>query len=127
MKKFKVTMIGTSIKELFVSAKSREDAMEKVDKCYLDEEKINFNDDDIKHMLVRCKEIQSVRREKFTADGYDLPENNADTLISEIFDTFQKSEKKINKDGFLQLNLSKEDIDKIENLYNKYKECVISL
>ena len=127
MKKFKVTMIGTSIKELFVSAKSREDAMEKVDKCYLDEEKINFNDDDIKHMLVRCKEIQSVRREKFSSNGYDLPENNADDLISEILDTFHNAEKKVCKDGVLQVNLSKEDIDKIEKLYNKYKECIISL
>ena len=78
-------------------------------------------------MLVRCKEIQSVRREKFSADGYDLPENNADVLISEILDTFHKSEKKVCKDGLLQVNLSKEDIDKIEKLYNKYKECVISL
>lgn len=125
MKKFKVTMIGTSIKEIFISAKNRDEAMDKIDKYYLDEEKINFNDDDIKHMHIRCKEIQSVRREKFSAEGYDLPVSYADTLINEILNTFQKSEKKICKEGYLQLKLSKEDIDNIEDLYNKYKENVI--
>jgi hypothetical protein len=127
MKKFKVTMIGTSIKEIFVNAKNKEEAMDKVDKYYLDEEKINFNDEDIKHMMVRCKEIKSVRREKFFAKGYDLPENNSDTLISEILDTFQKSEKKICKDGYLELKLAKDDIDKLEKLYEKYKENIINL
>ena len=42
MKKFKVTMLATSIKEIFVAAKDKADAINKVDKYYLDEEKINF-------------------------------------------------------------------------------------
>ena len=42
MKKFKVTMVATAIKEIFVSAKDKNSAMEKVEKCYLDEEKLDF-------------------------------------------------------------------------------------
>ena len=47
MKKFKVTMVATAIKEIFVSAKDKNSAMEKVEKCYLDEEKLDFTEDDI--------------------------------------------------------------------------------
>ena len=46
MKKFKVTMVATAIKEIFVSAKDKNSAMEKVEKCYLDEEKLDFTEDD---------------------------------------------------------------------------------
>lgn len=127
MKKFKVTMIGTSIKEVFVNAKDKNDAFDKVDKAYLDEEKINFNDDDIKYLRTTCKEIKSVRREKFTANGYDIPTDYAVVFIDDILDTFQKSEKKICKDGYLQVQLSKEDINRLEELHNKYKENLVTL
>ena len=51
MKKFKVTMVATAIKEIFVSAKDKNSAMEKVEKCYLDEEKLDFTEDDIKELI----------------------------------------------------------------------------
>ena len=72
MKKFKVTMVATAIKEIFVSAKDKNSAMEKVEKCYLDEEKLDFTEDDIKQLRMTCKEIISRRRELFESKGYDM-------------------------------------------------------
>ena len=122
MKKFKVTMLATSIKEIFVAAKDKADAINKVDKYYLDEEKINFDDEDIKQLRYSCKEIISKRRDRFTAQGYDLPNNNADVFINEILNTFDKAEKMVCKEGFLQLKITNEDIKNLENLYSQYKE-----
>ena len=122
MKKFKVTMLATSIKEIFVAAKDKADAINKVDKYYLDEEKINFDDEDIKQLRYSCKEIISKRRDRFTAQGYDLPNNNADVFINEILNTFDKAEKNVCKEVFLQLKITNEDIKNLENLYSQYKE-----
>ena len=108
MKKFKVTMVGTLIKEVFVSAKDKDTAIEKVEKSYMDDEKINFCEDDIKRLRMTGKEIISKRREWFTSKGYDMPIEESDVFIKAIIDTFDKAEKKVNKDGFLELKISKE-------------------
>lgn len=120
MKKFKITMIATSVKEVFLSAKNKEEALTKVDKLYLDDEKINFDDNDIRNLNLKCKEIQSVRREKFTATDDELNDCK-DDLINAFLDTFQKAEKKVSKDGFLNMKLTKEDINYVTKLYNEYK------
>lgn len=124
MKKFKVTMVGTLIKEVFVSAKDKATAIEKVEKSYMDDEKINFTEDDIKQLRMTGKEIISKRREWFTSKKYDMPITESDVFIKALIDTFDKSEKKVNKDGFLELKISKERLDWLQELYKEYDEEV---
>lgn len=122
MKKFKVTMVGTLIKEVFVSAKDRDTAIQKVEKSYLDDEKINFCEDDIKRLRMVGKEVISKRREWFTAKGYDMPIEEADVFIKAIVDTFDNAKKAVNKEGFLELKVSKERLDWLQKLYKEYEE-----
>ena len=120
MKKFKVTMVATAIKEIFVSAKDKKSAMEKVEKCYLDEEKLDFTEDDIKQLRMTCKEIISRRRELFEAKGYDMPIDSSDVFIKEVIDVFDRANKTVCKDGYLDIKISNSDIKNLENLYNEY-------
>jgi len=94
MKKFKITMLATSFKEVFLNAKNEEDAFKKLEKMYFDKEEINFTDDDIIEINNSCEEVKSERRSKLN--------------ISPIYD----------ENG----NILDEDEDKIDLLYEKYDE-----
>lgn len=122
MKKFKVTMVATAIKEIFVSAKDKNSAIDKVEKCYLDEEKLDFTEDDIKQLRMTCKEIISRRRELFEAKGYDMPVDTSDVFIKEVINVFDKSSKTVCKDGYLEIKISNTDVKTLEELYKDYLE-----
>ena len=122
MKKFKVTMVATAIKEIFVSAKDKNSAIDKVEKCYLDEEKLDFTEDDIKQLRMTCKEIISRRRELFEAKGYDIPVDTSDVFIKEVINVFDKSSKTVCKDGYLEIKISNTDVKTLEELYKDYLE-----
>ena len=122
MKKFKVTMVATAIKEIFVSAKDKNSAMEKVEKCYLDEEKLDFTEDDIKQLRMTCKEIISRRRELFEAKGYDMPVDSSDIFIKEVIDVFDRANKTVCKDGYLEIKIANSDIKTLEKIYKEYLE-----
>lgn len=122
MKKFKVTMVATAIKEIFVSAKDKNSAIDKVEKCYLDEEKLDFTEDDIKQLRMTCKEIISRRRELFEAKGYDMPVDTSDVFIKEVINVFDKSSKTVCKDGYLEIKISNSDVKTLEELYKDYLE-----
>lgn len=122
MKKFKVTMVATAIKEIFVSAKDKNSAIDKVEKCYLDEEKLDFTEDDIKQLRMTCKEIISRRRELFEAKGYDMPVDTSDVFIKEVINVFDKSSKTVCKDGYLEIKISNSDVKALEELYKDYLE-----
>lgn len=122
MKKFKVTMVATAIKEIFVSAKDKNSAIDKVEKCYLDEEKLDFTEDDIKQLRMTCKEIISRRRELFEAKGYDMPVDTSDVFIKEVINVFDKSSKTVCKDGYLEIKISNSNVKTLEELYKDYLE-----
>ena len=122
MKKFKVTMVATAIKEIFVSAKDKNSAMEKVEKCYLDEEKLDFTEDDIKQLRMTCKEIISRRRELFESKGYDMPIDSSDVFIKEVIDVFDRANKTVCKDGYLEIKIANSDIKTLEKMYKEYLE-----
>ena len=122
MKKFKVTMVATAIKEIFVSAKDKNSAMEKVEKCYLDEEKLDFTEDDIKQLRMTCKEIISRRRELFESTGYDMPVDSSDIFIKEVIDVFDRANKTVCKDGYLDIKIANSDIKTLEKMYKEYLE-----
>ena len=122
MKKFKVTMVATAIKEIFVSAKDKNSAMEKGEKCYLDEEKLDFTEDDIKQLRMTCKEIISRRRELFESKGYDMPIDSSDVFIKEVIDVFDRANKTVCKDGYLEIKIANSDIKTLEKMYKEYLE-----
>ena len=122
MKKFKVTMVATAIKEIFVSAKDKNSAMEKVEKCYLDEEKLDFTEDDIKQLRMTCKEIISRRRELFESKGYEMTIDSSDVFIKEVIDVFDRANKTVCKDGYLEIKIANSDIKTLEKMYKEYLE-----
>lgn len=122
MKKYKVTMVATAIKEIFVSAKDKNSAIDKVEKCYLDEEKLDFTEDDIKQLRMTCKDIISRRRELFEAKGYDMPVDTSDVFIKEVINVFDKSSKTVCKDGYLDIKIANSDIKTLEKMYKEYLE-----
>lgn len=122
MKKFKVTMVATAIKEIFVSAKDKSSAIDKVEKCYLDDEKFDFTEDDIKQLRMTCKEIISRRRELFESKGYDMPVDSSDIFIKEVIDVFDRANKTVCKDGYLDIKIANSDIKTLEKMYKEYLE-----
>ena len=122
MKKFKVTMVATAIKEIFVSAKDKSSAIDKVEKCYLDDEKLDFTEDDIKQLRMSCKEIISRRRELFESKGYDMPVDSSDIFIKEVIDVFDRANKTVCKDGYLEIKIANSDIKTLEKMYKEYLE-----
>ena len=122
MKKFKVTMVATAIKEIFVSAKDKSSAIDKVEKCYLDDEKFDFTEDDIKQLRMTCKEIISRRRELFESKGYDMPVDSSDIFIKEVIDVFDRANKTVCKDGYLEIKIANSDIKTLEKMYKEYLE-----
>ena len=122
MKKFKVTMVATAIKEIFVSAKDKSSAIDKVEKCYLDDEKLDFTEDDIKQLRMTCKEIISRRRELFESKGYDMPVDSSDIFIKEVIDVFDRANKTVCKDGYLDRKIANSDIKTLEKMYKEYLE-----
>ena len=122
MKKFKVTMVATAIKEIFVSAKDKSSAIDKVEKCYLDDEKLDFTEDDIKQLRMTCKEIISRRRELFESKGYDMPIDSSDVFIKEVIDVFDRANKTVCKDGYLEIKIANSDIKTLEKMYKEYLE-----
>ena len=122
MKKFKVTMVATSIKEIFVSTKDKSSAIDKVEKCYLDDEKLDFTEDDIKQLRMTCKEIISRRRELFESKGYDMPVDSSDIFIKEVIDVFDRANKTVCKDGYLDIKIANSDIKTLEKMYKEYLE-----
>lgn len=122
MKKFKVTMVATAIKEIFVSAKDKSSAIDKVEKCYLDDEKLDFTEDDIKQLRMTCKEIISRRRELFESKGYDIPVDSSDIFIKEVIDVFDRANKTVCKDGYLDIKIANSDIKTLEKMYKEYLE-----
>jgi len=122
MKKFKVTMVATAIKEIFVSAKDKSSAIDKVEKCYLDDEKLDFTEDDIKQLRMTCKEIISRRRELFESKGYDMPVDSSDIFIKEVIDVFDRANKTVCKDGYLEIKIANSDIKTLEKMYKEYLE-----
>ena len=122
MKKFKVTMVATAIKEIFVSAKDKSSAIDKVEKCYLDDEKLDFTEDDIKQLTMTCKEIISRRRELFESKGYDMPVDSSDIFIKEVIDVFDRANKTVCKDGYLEIKIANSDIKTLEKMYKEYLE-----
>ena len=122
MKKFKVTMVATAIKEIFVSAKDKSSAIDKVEKCYLDDEKLDFTEDDIKQLRMTCKEIISRRRELFESKGYDMPVDSSDIFIKEVIDVFDRTNKTVCKDGYLDIKIANSDIKTLEKMYKEYLE-----
>lgn len=122
MKKFKVTMVATAIKEIFVSAKDKSSAIDKVEKCYLDDEKLDFTEDDIKQLRMTCKEIISRRRELFESTGYDMPVDSSDIFIKEVIDVFDRANKIVRKDGYLEIKIANSDIKTLEKMYKEYLE-----
>ena len=122
MKKFKVTMVATAIKEIFVSTKDKSSAIDKVEKCYLDDEKLDFTEDDIKQLRMSCKEIISRRRELFESKGYDMPVDSSDIFIKEVIDVFDRANKTVCKDGYLEIKIANSDIKTLEKMYKEYLE-----
>ena len=122
MKKFKVTMVATAIKEIFVSAKDKSSAIDKVEKCYLDDEKLDFTEDDIKQLRMSCKEIISRRRELFESKGYDMPVDSSDIFIKEVIDVFDRANKTVCKDGYLEIKIANSDIKTLKKIYKEYLE-----
>lgn len=122
MKKFKVTMVATAIKEIFVSAKDKSSAIDKVEKCYLDDEKLDFTEDDIKQLRMTCKEIISRRRELFESKGYDMPVDSSDIFIKEVIDVFDRANKTVCKDSYLEIKIANSDIKTLEKMYKEYLE-----
>lgn len=122
MKKFKVTMVATAIKEIFVSAKDKSSAIDNVEKCYLDDEKLDFTEDDIKQLRMTCKEIISRRRELFESKGYDMPVDSSDIFIKEVIDVFDRANKTVCKDGYLEIKIANSDIKTLEKMYKEYLE-----
>ena len=110
MKKFKVTMVATAIKEIFVSAKDKSSAIDKVEKCYLDDEKLDFTEDDIKQLRMTCKEIISRRRELFESKGYDMPVDSSDIFIKEVIDVFDRANKTVCAEYYEKRNRMKKII-----------------
>ena len=115
-------MVATAIKEIFVSAKDKSSAIDKVEKCYLDDEKLDFTEDDIKQLRMTCKEIISRRRELFESKGYDMPVDSSDIFIKEVIDVFDRANKTVCKDGYLDIKIANSDIKTLEKMYKEYLE-----
>lgn len=121
MKKFKILLVGTSVKEVFLNAKNEESALDKAQKMLFDTEKINFEFEDLKDLKWYSSEIKSIRREQFFNPPTNIPSDIKDVLINCLLDTFDKSEKKATKDGLLTIKVTKEDVRNITKMYEEYK------
>lgn len=130
MKKFKITMLATSLKEVFLNAKNEEDAFKKLEKMYFDKEEINFTDDDIIEINNSCEEVKSERRSKLnispiydengkilneSEDKLDLIYDKYDELSDEFYETF----------GFELEDFLKEFLKMLKQ--EKYKDLVDNL
>lgn len=130
MKKFKITMLATSLKEVFLNAKNEEDAFKKLEKMYFDKEEINFTDDDIIEINNSCEEVKSERRSRLNIspiydengdildgndDKLDLIYDKYDQLSDEFFETFGFELEDFLKE-FLKMLKQEKYKDLIENL-----------
>lgn len=124
MKKYKILLVGTSVKEVFLNAKNEESALKKADEMLFDTEKINFEFEDLKDIKWYSSEIKSIRREKFNNQTLNVPSDIKDTIIECLLDTFDNAEKKVTKDGLLTIKVTKDDVRFITKLYEDYKKIV---
>lgn len=125
MKKFKIVLVGTSVKEVFLNAKNEESALKKADQMLFDTEEINFEFKDLKDIKWYSKEVKSIRREQFYHPVSNIPDDTKDELINSLLDIFANTEKKVTKDGFLSLKVTKEDVRNVTKMYEKYKELCL--
>lgn len=130
MKKFKITMLATSLKEVFLNAKNEEDAFKKLEKMYFDKEEINFTDDDILEINNSCEEVKSERRSRlnispiYDENGEILEENEEDiNLIYEKYD--ELSEEFFETFGFELEDFLKEFLKMLKQ--EKYKDLIENL
>ena len=76
-------------------------------------------------MNITCKEIQSIRREKFFGTKDYVTGTDREELIKAFIDTFSNANKVSGKDNKMYLEITKEQLDDLSKKYELYKnQCI---
>lgn len=123
MKKFLVKMLATSEKEMIIEARTKESALNKLERKYLDKEEINFSDDDIVNIDITCEPIKNVRRAKFGSIE-TVEKDEEKCLIKDylevLLNVLSNAEKKVDRKGYLTIKINQDDVDSLEELFDRF-------
>ena len=108
MKVFKITMNADSKKEFFIEANNREEAVDLLDKIYLQTELITFDESDVVLVTTDIKEVK-----------YDTTTEENEELLEDIFQQEDEEEFEENEEADEWNN----QINKVEICCPKCKNC----